>query len=248
MASEYRADLAYIHDAGFGQLAQAAARSLIAELRRSGIHTGRVLDVGCGSGVSARLLRDAGYEVVGIDPSEPLLELARARVPEAEFRAGSVLTADLPACVAAVAIGEVLGYALADDEDGRLRDAVIARLRAALEPGGLLLFDVAGPERAPQGGPARTFTEREDWAVLMEAEADPVRPVLTRRITTFRRAGAHYRRDHEVHRLRLIETADMLASLADAGFAAEARAGYDGSLLPPGLTAFFARRSPDGSC
>ncbi len=44
----YREDLAYIHDAGFGQMAEAAGPVLIDALRRSGHATGLVFDVLCG--------------------------------------------------------------------------------------------------------------------------------------------------------------------------------------------------------
>jgi len=43
---------------------------------------GRVLDIGCGTGYLTRLLRGS---VVGVDQSEEVLELARRRVPDAEF-------------------------------------------------------------------------------------------------------------------------------------------------------------------
>jgi SAM-dependent methyltransferase len=46
----------------------------------------RVLEVGCGTGVFLRRAADLGAEVVGIDASEALLDLARERVPEAELR------------------------------------------------------------------------------------------------------------------------------------------------------------------
>jgi SAM-dependent methyltransferase len=55
-----------------------AGRWLIDHLR--GERT--VLDVGCGSGSGARQLADAGCEVVGVDTSAVLLELARRNVPE----------------------------------------------------------------------------------------------------------------------------------------------------------------------
>jgi SAM-dependent methyltransferase len=46
----------------------------------------RVLDVGCGTGVPTALqFTGAGVEVVGIDESERMLELARRRVPQARF-------------------------------------------------------------------------------------------------------------------------------------------------------------------
>ncbi|PBC65420.1 methyltransferase [Streptomyces sp. Tue6028] len=46
----------------------------------------RVLDLGCGTGVpTSRQLADAGFEVVGIDLSGGMVELARGYVPAATF-------------------------------------------------------------------------------------------------------------------------------------------------------------------
>jgi ubiquinone/menaquinone biosynthesis C-methylase UbiE len=43
--------------------------------------SGMALDVGCGTGALADRLADRGYEVVGVDPSEGMLEVMRARSP-----------------------------------------------------------------------------------------------------------------------------------------------------------------------
>jgi SAM-dependent methyltransferase len=43
---------------------------------------GSVLDVGCGTGVLAGRLSARGYEVVGVDPSEGMLDVMRRRAPE----------------------------------------------------------------------------------------------------------------------------------------------------------------------
>jgi SAM-dependent methyltransferase len=42
---------------------------------------GTGLDVGCGTGALAARLAEAGYEMVGVDPSEGMLEVLRARMP-----------------------------------------------------------------------------------------------------------------------------------------------------------------------
>lgn len=49
-----------------------------------------VLDVGCGSGVFCRLAADAGAHVTGLDAAASLVEIAKERVPEGEFRVGDL--------------------------------------------------------------------------------------------------------------------------------------------------------------
>src|SRR5688500_1299052 len=50
----------------------------------------RVLEVGCGTGVFLRAAADRRLEVVGLDASAALLELARERVPDAELHVGDM--------------------------------------------------------------------------------------------------------------------------------------------------------------
>ena len=47
---------------------------------------GRALDVGCGTGVLAARLAGAGYDMTGIDPSDGMLEVLRARTPAGSRR------------------------------------------------------------------------------------------------------------------------------------------------------------------
>ena len=46
----------------------------------------RALDFGCGAGRSTRFLRNLGYDPVGVDISAPMLERARARDPDGDYR------------------------------------------------------------------------------------------------------------------------------------------------------------------
>jgi SAM-dependent methyltransferase len=60
-------------------------------IRRVGIGAGmRVLEVGCGSGVFLRAAADRGAAVAGLDASAALIDLARARVPEADLQVGDL--------------------------------------------------------------------------------------------------------------------------------------------------------------
>jgi len=58
-------------------------------LDAAGVHSGmRVLDVATGPGYAAERAATRGAEVIGIDIAEGMLELARRRQPELEFRHG----------------------------------------------------------------------------------------------------------------------------------------------------------------
>lgn len=50
----------------------------------------RLLDVGCGSGVAAALAHERGAIVSGIDAAAPAIEIARERLPGADFRHGEM--------------------------------------------------------------------------------------------------------------------------------------------------------------
>src|SRR5262245_56559071 len=185
----YHDDLAYIHDSGYGATARAAATFLLSQLREGGVRQGRVVDLGCGSGHLSQPVADAGYDVFGVDISGPMLQIARQRVPGGEFRQGSVLQTDIPPCVAVAAVGEVSNHLFdRGNRAGAIRK-VFRRIHRALAPGGILLFDVAGPGRYPGRGVRKLHAEGPDWAVLVDAEEDRKRGLLTRRITSFRKVG-----------------------------------------------------------
>lgn len=238
----YGTDLAHIHDTGFGDFARDTAPGLIRRLHAAGIRDGVVLDLGCGSGIWAAELLDAGYDVVGIDLSEDLLAIARERAPGGDFRCASIYDADLPACVAVTALGEILSYRF-DDRAGRATArGLLRRVRDVVRPGGLFLFDVVAPGREPEDG-RRTFAEGDDWVLTLEASQTPDGE-LRRRITTFRRDGELWHRTDEEHVLWTWAPADVLADLADLGFM-EVRAlrGYGaGHRFPRGWAGFSARR------
>jgi len=199
----YKSDLAYIHDVGFSDIALHGAELMISLLRDRGLMAEKIVELGCGSGISSRKLVDAGYDVLGIDLSGDMLAIAREHVPEAEFRQQSFLDAEIPPCCAVTAIGECFNYLFDERNSHQKLLALFERVYAALSPRGLFIFDVAEPgygKRRQQ----QHFEQNDDWTVLVSLEEDE-RSRLTRTITTFRKVGTTYRRDEEVHRLQLLK-------------------------------------------
>ena len=63
--------------------------SSLTELLACSSATGRgALDFACGTGRITEVVRDAGWAVVGLDGSPAMLDLARRRLPNVEFRVG----------------------------------------------------------------------------------------------------------------------------------------------------------------
>jgi SAM-dependent methyltransferase len=237
----YGEHLAYIHDVGFGGFARGAAPGLLALLRKSGIHDGLVVDLGCGSGIWAAELVRSGYDVLGVDISADMIRIARRRVPEARFVRASLLDFALPACRAVTSIGECLSYAC-DTKNSRLALRRFFRhVYEALSPGGVFVFDIAAPGIA---GPDRhrTWLQELDWAVLVETREDVRRRRLERRITSYRRMKTVFVRSDEVHTLRLYEGVDLCSDLERVGFEANCLDRYGRMPMLPGRIAVIARK------
>jgi SAM-dependent methyltransferase len=242
MSHAYREDLSWIHDLAFGDLARNAAELLLQTLAADGASAGLVVDLGCGSGLLAEAVSDAGFEVLGIDLSPVMIAMARRRLPEIRFRCESLLTAELPPCVAVVAVGECFNYRFDERNSREALRALFRRIHTALVPGGVLLFDAAGPGRVAGGEPLKTYVDGGDWALLMTAEENGEGSRVTRCITSFRRVGELFRRDDECHELDLLPAEELLADLQAAGFETRVLDAYAGFALPAGLRGFLARR------
>lgn len=243
MKEWYKEDLAFIHDAGHTDFALKSAPGILEILARNGIGKGLVVDLGCGSGVWAQELTRAGYEVLGIDISESMIRIARRRAPRAEFRVESMFKADLPACDAVTSISECLNYMFDSGDDGRKLARLFRRIYDALNPGGLFIFDVAEPGQIKKGAKVRGFSEGEGWVIALEKEEDTARRIFTRRITSFRKVGNHYRRDDEIHRQRLYRSSEIAAQLRETGFLVRVIRSYGKHGLPSRHAAFIARKS-----
>ena len=119
---------------------------LLAQLKLATV--ARVLDVGCGAGRHSIELARRGYRVVGIDPAQAMIEVARAGAAAAsvsvDFRveSGEAFLAD-EEFDAAMCLFTTLGQISEHGEDSRL----VKRVHDALRLGGFFAVEV--PQRDP---------------------------------------------------------------------------------------------------
>ena len=101
--------------------------------------TTELLEVGCGTGEHTRRFVDAGFDVTAIDPAEGMLDRAREKCRDADFRTAALPEFDFDDQFdAIVAIRGVINHLPPESLDPAART-----LAAHLADGGVLIFDNA---------------------------------------------------------------------------------------------------------
>ena len=221
----YGAEQAAIHHTTFGDLAADAAALIVARLAVTGLTDGRVTDLGCGSGILAAALIDAGYTVDGIDLSADMIDLARANAPAGQFTVGSVHDAAIRPSVAVAATGEVLNYAVDPRAGLDALKSVASSVFTALAPGGIFTFDISTPGRNLGAEVRHVFHDHDTWLLGMHATETDHR--LDRRIVILsREPDGRYRRTDEEYHLMLYDADTVTDALETVGFDVEVRQAY----------------------
>ena len=203
-----------------------------------------VLDIGCGTGTFACLLARRGLGVVGVDPAEASLAVARAK-PGADqvrwLRAGAttlpILQVDL-----AVMTGNVAQVFVTDTDWA----ATLQGARAALRPGGPLVFEARDPAREAwrewnrEQSSVRADVPKvgvvESWADVTAVTGERV---SFRQTFVFQRDGAVLTSDSM---LRFRSRTEIEESLGAAGFVVD---DVRGAPDRPGREFVFLARRPD---
>lgn len=114
-------------------------KSLLKEYK---IENGLVLDLGCGTGKLTRLLEDAGYDMIGIDYSGEMLEIAREHQEEGSnilYLVQDMREFELYGTVrAVVSVCDSMNY-ITEEEDLL---QVFRLVNNYLDPKGLFIFDL----------------------------------------------------------------------------------------------------------
>lgn len=181
-----------------------------------------VLDAGCGTGRHAVALAARGHDVTGVDGSDDLLDVARARARgrPVRFVRADLRTLDLGARFAVVACRGVLNDVL-DDRD---RDAVLAAFARHLRGGGALIIDVrdrdATARRYADGAERRRSVPVEggelvfSWRGRFDAAAGCLLVDETHRL----RAGGSEQVARHAHAMRCWTPDELRDRLGRAGF------------------------------
>ncbi len=105
----------------------------------------RVLDIGCGTGVFALLLADRGIEVVGVDPAQASIDVARAKPGSERVRWICGDATALPPL--RVDLATMTANAAQQIVDPTAWQETLRRAYEALRPGGHLVFETRDPAK-----------------------------------------------------------------------------------------------------
>jgi len=106
-----------------------------------------LLDVGCGGGFALLLAARRGATVTGLDITEPLLDIARERVPDAELHLGDL---DEPLPFAEASFDVVTAFNAVQFTADPV--ATMKNMATVTRPGGLLAVLVWGPPETCESG------------------------------------------------------------------------------------------------
>ena len=223
------------------------SKYLIQLLKEYQVEDGLVLDLGCGTGNTTELLAKEGYDMIGVDNSEEMLEIAR----EAEYEADAwdeSEESDEPAgrgilylledmrelelygsVCAVVSVCDSMNYIL---EEADLRE-VFSRVHEYLEEDGIFIFDLNTVYKYRDLLGETTIAEnREEGSFIWENYFDEESAVNEYDLTLYiREDGETYRRFEEVHYQRAYDLKTIDRLLADAGM--ELLAAYDAFTKEP---------------
>lgn len=194
---------------------------LIELLKEYGTEDGLVLELGCGTGKMTRLLSEAGYDMIGVDNSWDMLEIAREK--QIEDADGQILYLlqdmrefELYGTVrAVVSICDSMNYIL--DEEDMLQ--VFKLVNNYLDPKGIFIFDLNTPYKYRELLGETTISEnREEGSFIWDNYFDEEEQINEYDLTLFIREEKDlYRKYQETHYQHAYELDTVIKLLEQAG-------------------------------
>ncbi|MDO4793064.1 MAG: class I SAM-dependent methyltransferase [Filifactor alocis] len=180
-----------------------------------------ILELGCGSGIMTEKLLEKGYEVVGADVSEEMLELAWERVcsygNKAILMQQDIRDLDFEIyeidCI--LSSNDTFNYLTQKAQLEELFSYLYARLKV----GGSLVFDISSEYKLSTVLGDRVYGQSfEDMAYLWENEYDEQSRELTIRVNVFEQEGEVYRRYEEVQVQKAYFKEEIVELLEKTGY------------------------------
>ena len=194
-------------------------------LLEHGIEEGIVLDLGCGTGAMTERLAAFGYDMIGVDNSEDMLELAmEKRVQSGQdilYLLQDMREFELYGTVrAVVSICDCMNYIL--EEEDLLE--VFRLANNYLDPGGIFVFDMNTPYKYREVIGNTTIAEnREEGSFIWENCFDEESQVNEYALTLFiKEEDDLYRKHEEFHYQKAYEPERVKELLEEAGLKVEA--------------------------
>jgi SAM-dependent methyltransferase len=211
---------AELYDAIYGTFKDYAAEAIVvAALVRAQLPSARtLLDVGCGTGEHVKHLRHQGFLADGLDIDGRLLEVARRKVPDAEFVEGDMSAFELTKRYDVVAcLFSSIGYMQTTERV----TAALRRFRRHLAPDGIVIVEPWFRPGVLWVGKGST-RKAETAGVRVERDSfTSVRGNLSTLTFDYRiEDSSGVRQAREIHELGLFTIDEMLESFAEAGLAA----------------------------
>lgn len=179
-----------------------------------------VLDLGCGTGTLAELMYDRGYDLIGVDLSESMLNIAMGKKvdsgSEILYLLQDMRELELYSTVGTVySVCDSLNYILEEEELLQ----VFSLVNNYLYPGGIFIFDFNTDYKYREIIGDTTIAEnREDCSFIWENYYDPEEGLNEYDLTVFvRQEGESFRRFSEVHLQRGYSLEQMSALVERAG-------------------------------
>lgn len=232
-ATPYHYYAPFYDAAGQARFAVLVNQYLAELLERHPVTQRRALDLACGAGTLALLLADQGWDVVGVDLSEPMLAQARLKAANL-ITAGHVTfvrsdmrtvwadkTPDMrPASFDLVTcVYDSLNYLLTEADLA----ACFRTAAHALCHGGLFIADMNTRHFLEHDWGEYATTEIPGFVQITQSRFDPVTTCSVMKLTGFiGDADRGYRRFDELHIERAYPEETVAALLAEAGFIVEA--------------------------
>lgn len=203
-----------------------------------GVRDGLVLDLGCGTGKLTRLLADKGYDMIGVDLSEEMLEIAmekQAELVQTDKKQILYLQQDMRefelygTVRAVVSICDSINY-LMEYED---LVQVFKLVNNYLDPGGVFIFDLNTVYKYQEELGEQTIAEnRDEGSFIWENFYDEEEMVNEYDLTLFiRENDGRYGKYEETHYQRAYPLEQIQQAIDQAGM--ELVAVYDAFTKEP---------------